>query len=123
MLFIEKKEIEGSKFHVNCCYGNCDSYRLLRAEHGFGFSVNITILKAKSKTELCYKNHLESCICIEGEGEIITKSERHKVVPGSLYALNEGEKHTLIALTELKLISVFNPPLNGHENHDIDGSY
>jgi L-ectoine synthase len=33
------------------------------------------------------------------------------------------DRHVVRAETDLRLISVFNPPLRGDENHDADGSY
>ncbi|HJL56155.1 MAG TPA: ectoine synthase, partial [Arenicellales bacterium] len=70
---------------------------------------------------LQYRHHLESVYCIEGEGEIIDqiKNESHIIEPGTLYVLDNHDLHRVRAYTELRLICVFNPPIEGNERHDI----
>jgi L-ectoine synthase len=47
----------------------------------------------------------------------------YDIVPGQMYALNEHDRHTLHAETELELACMFNPPLYGNEVHDANGAY
>jgi L-ectoine synthase len=72
-----------------------------------------------------YKNHVEAVYCIEGEGELedLTAGKKYPIAPGTLYALNGNEKHILRTQTGLRMICVFNPPLNGNEVHDEEGVY
>jgi L-ectoine synthase len=46
---------------------------------------------------MCYSNHLEAVLCIEGEGEVETVAggEVHPITPGVVYALNEHDRHVL----------------------------
>ena len=104
-----------------------NSRRLLVRSDGMGYSMNDTIILAGSEMTLEYKNHLETCYCIEGEGEIehLATGQVYALAPGIFYALNEHDKHTLRASTQgdMRLVCVFNPPLEGNEVHGPDGSY
>ncbi|MDO8909838.1 MAG: ectoine synthase [Pseudohongiella sp.] len=102
------------------------SVRMLLADDKMGFSFHITTIYANTETPMHYKNHLESVYCISGEGSIrdLATGEQHKIAPGTLYVLNNHDKHILFAGKEdLVLACVFNPPVTGKEVHDKDGAY
>lgn len=101
------------------------SRRLLLKEDGMGFSFHETVLYAGTETHMWYKNHLEAVLCVEGEGEItdLGTGERHLIMPGVMYALNEHDRHILRAKKNLRMVCVFNPPCTGRETHDKDGAY
>lgn len=112
------EEIEHSDLNVP--WGNGDSRRLLTRHDGLGFSICDTLVKAGSASLLQYRNHLEACYCLEGEGEIEDEvGNIFRLVPNTLYALDKHDTHILRAKTDLRLISVFNPPLNGDERHNL----
>ena len=123
MLVTRLAEIQGTERDVRG--PNFRSRRLLLAGEGMGFSFHDTVLFAGSVTPMWYRNHLEAVYCIEGEGELEeTVSGRvHRIAPGTLYALDEHDRHVLRATTDLRMICVFNPPLWGGEVHEEDGSY
>jgi L-ectoine synthase len=104
---------------------NWDSVRLLLANDGMGFSFHITTLYAGTETHMWYKHHFEAVYCISGRAEIEDKAtgERHTVEPGTLYVLNENDKHVLRVEEDFVCACVFNPPLKGSEVHDADGAY
>jgi|SRR5690606_19918551 len=102
------------------------SVRMLLADDGMGFSFHITTIFANTETPIHYKQHLESVYCISGKGSIhdIATNQTHEIVPGTLYVLDQHDKHLLRAGdSDLVLACVFNPPLSGLEVHDADGSY
>lgn len=101
------------------------SRRFLLTGDGMGFSFHETTLFAGTETRMWYKNHLEAVYCIGGEGEIedLATGERHAIAAGTMYALNEHDRHVLTAKTDLRMVCVFNPPCSGQEVHDADGSY
>lgn len=72
-----------------------------------------------------YQNHLESVYCISGEGEVETLDDGKKssITPGTIYILDQHDKHVLRAFSEMKMACVFNPPLNGKEVHNSEGAY
>ena len=101
------------------------SRRLLLKKDGMGFSFNDTVVYAGTELQVWFKNHLEACYCLEGEGEVETANDGtiYPIKPGTLYALDKHDKHILRAKTDLRLICIFNPALTGQEVHDEDGSY
>lgn len=105
--------------------GNWESTRLLLANDGMGFSFHITTIYAGADFRMHYQNHVEAVYCISGEGEVETEAggKKYPVRPGTLYNLDQHDKHTLRAFTELKLACVFNPPLHGTETHNAEGAY
>lgn len=104
---------------------NWTSRRLLLRRDGMGFSMHETTIEAGTETHIWYKNHLEAVLCIEGEGEIevLPEGRIHRIVPGTLYALDKHDRHYLRGKTRMRLVCVFNPPLTGREVHDEEGVY
>jgi len=102
-----------------------ESTRLLLKNDAMGFSFHITTIYAGADLEMHYQNHLEAVYCISGEGEIedLADGKVYPVKPGTIYALNNHDRHKLRAATELKLACVFNPPLHGKEVHNAQGAY
>ena len=101
------------------------SRRFVLAADGVGFSLHDTVLHAGTVTEMWYRNHIEAVYCIEGEGTLEDRAtgEIHQISPGTMYLLNDHDKHTLTATTDLRMVCVFNPPCTGQEVHDEEGVY
>lgn len=113
-------EIMGSGRDID--WGQGRSRRFLLQSDGMGFALCDTLVHAGCEAQLEYKNHLEACYCIEGSGELEDgDGNRWQVVPGVLYALNLHDKHWLRAKTDMRLVCVFNPPLQGSERHSFTG--
>lgn len=103
---------------------NWSSTRLLLKSDNMGFSFHQTIVHPETETKIWYKNHLEAVYCIEGAGEIEEEDgTKHNIFPGTIYALDKHDKHTLRAFSKMKMICIFNPPLLGPETHDAQGVY
>ena len=104
---------------------NFASRRFLIAADGVGYTLTETSIVAGSEQLLWYKNHIESNYVIEGEGEVenIATGEVFALAPGSLYVLDQHDRHRLKAFTAMRLVCVFTPALTGRETHDADGSY
>lgn len=102
-----------------------ESTRLLLKNDGMGFSFHVTTIYAGASLELHYQNHLESVYCMSGEGEItdLADGRVYPIGPGTIYALDQHDKHVLRAFTEMKMACVFNPPLHGKEVHNAQGAY
>lgn len=115
------REIVGTERDVN--WGNGQSRRFLLERDGMGFAMMETLILAGTNIFIQYRNHLEACYCLEGEGEIAdSDGNRYPISPGTLYALDKHDPHHLRAWTDMRLISVFNPPIRGNERHDLGGS-
>jgi L-ectoine synthase len=104
---------------------NWESVRLLLESDGMGFSLHVTTIHAGTTTPMWYRHHLEAVLCIAGEGEVQTLEgeEVYTVKPGTVYALDQHDKHVLRARTAMRMVCVFNPPLKGKEVHDTSGAY
>ncbi len=102
-----------------------DSTRLLLKNDNMGFSFHITTIYKDAELPLHYQNHLESVFCVSGEGSIedLATGEVHPITPGTMYALDQNDKHILRATQEMKMACVFNPPLHGKEVHNAEGAY
>ncbi|MDZ7785466.1 MAG: ectoine synthase [Halioglobus sp.] len=105
--------------------GNWESTRMLLKNDKMGFSFHITTIYAGADFRMHYQNHLESVYCISGRGEVETLSDNkvYPIEPGTLYILDQHDKHNLRAHEELELACVFNPPLSGKEVHNKEGAY
>ena len=101
------------------------SRRLLLKKDNMGFSFHETVIYAGAEIEMQYLNHLESVYCMEGEGEVETVSDgkKYQIKPGTVYALDQHDKHILRARSEMRMACVFNPPCTGKEVHDESGAY
>ncbi|WEL43302.1 ectoine synthase [Pseudomonas sp. CBSPBW29] len=76
----------------------------------------------RTESLLQYRNHLEACYCIAGEGEVEDMDGNvYPIRPGDIYALDQHDCHYLRGGKDqdLVLVSVFNPPLKGDERHNL----
>lgn len=103
-------------------WGNGQSRRFLIETDGMGYSLTDTVIDAGTESLLEYKNHMEACYCLEGEGEVEVDGIVHLIQPGTMYALDKHDKHYLRAKTSLRLICIFTPPLKGNEFHNLTNS-
>ncbi len=125
MLVRNLKDAEQTSRKVTDPKGNWQSVRLLLKDDGMGFSFHITTIFKGADFDMHYQNHLESVYCISGRGELQSREDGavYAIEPGTLYNLDKHDRHTLRAFEDLQLACVFNPPLNGKEVHNADGSY
>ena len=102
-----------------------DSTRLALRNDNMGFSFHITTIYRDAELHLHYQNHLESVYCVSGYGSIedLATGEVHTIEPGTIYLLDQHDKHILRAEEEMKMACVFNPPLHGKEVHNAEGAY
>ncbi len=110
---------------TNCFvhWGNGTSHRMLTERDSLGFTLCHTVVKKGTESLLEYRNHLEACYCIAGEGEVEDMDgTRHPIKPGDIYVLDKHDKHFLRGGqdSDLVLVSVFNPPLKGTEKHNVN---
>lgn len=123
MIVRNLQSIQGSERDVKA--ETWESRRLILQDDGVGFSLHDTVLYAGTTTDMWYKNHIEAVYCIEGEGFLTDKKtgEEHHITPGTMYLLNDHDRHRLVAKTDLRVVCVFNPPCTGQETHDEEGAY
>jgi len=125
MKVVRNIDIEGTERQVSCPNGGFVSSRLVVASDNAGYSMTRTIIPPGEKQHWHYKNHIETCYCISGNG-ILTDAatgKEHAIGAGTTYILDNNDDHYFQAIEEVELICVFNPPLVGGELHSPDGSY
>lgn len=101
------------------------SYRGLVESDNCGYSITKTVIQAGKRNYWHYKNHIESCYCLKGSATLTNANtgEEFKILPSRMYVLDHNDPHYFEADIETELICVFNPPLQGGELHDENGSY
>ena len=125
MIVRKLQDAENSSRKIVDPKGNWDSTRLLLKDDGMGFSFHITTIYKCADFQMHYQNHLESVFCMSGRGEVETLADgkKYPIEPGTIYILDQHDKHVLRAFEEMKMACVFNPPLTGKEVHNADGAY
>ncbi|NNC99138.1 MAG: L-ectoine synthase [Gammaproteobacteria bacterium] len=110
-----KGEAHDNKWH---------SLRLLHEEDGMGVTLTDSILEAGFKMQYWKKRYLEACYCLEGEGivEELDTGAVHKITPGTLYAMNNHDRHLIRARTRMRVVCTSYPALKGKEKNDEDDS-
>lgn len=101
------------------------SRRFLRRDDGVNFSMHLTELDAGTELELEYSNHFEANYCIAGTGEVtdVATGQVYRLGPGTMYTLDQHDRHVLRVKTPMTLVCVFWPSLVGNERHDSKGGY
>lgn len=125
MIVRELSAAQNSERRIVSPDGNWESTRLLLKDDNMGFSFHITTIYQGADFGMHYQNHLESVYCLSGEGEVETVADgkKYPIRPGTLYILDQHDKHILRAFKEMKMACVFNPPLDGKEVHNAEGAY
>jgi L-ectoine synthase len=102
-----------------------ESTRMLLKDDAMGFSFHITTMVAGKELHMHYRNHLESVFVLQGEGTIedLGTGIVHDLKPGTLYVLNDHDRHVVRPKTDIVTACVFNPPVTGTEVHDASGAY
>lgn len=125
MIVRKLQDAENSSRKIVDPKGNWDSTRLLLKDDEMGFSFHITTIYKGADFQMHYQNHLESVFCMSGRGEVETLADgkKYPIEPGTIYILDQHDKHVLRAFEEMKMACVFNPPLTGKEVHNAEGAY
>jgi L-ectoine synthase len=104
--------------------GSARTMRFLTQADRLGFTMCDVHLTAGQQNVLWYKNHWEANYVIEGKGEVkdLATGKVTALEPGTMYIVGPDDRHSMKALTDLRVISIFNPPLRGDEQHDAEGT-
>ena len=105
--------------------GVWSSARYLLRRDAMGFTLTQTTVAAGASQTMQYKNHVEANLIIEGEGDLtdLATGTVYRLMPGTMYALDQHDRHRIDATTDMRIVCVFSPALAGPETHDEDGSY
>ena len=103
--------------------GQARTLRMLTKADDLGFGLSDVHFAAGAEATLWYKHHWEANHIISGTGEVtdLTTRRSWKLEPGVAYNVGPKDRHRLRTDTDMHLVSVFCPPLQGDERHDADG--
>jgi quercetin dioxygenase-like cupin family protein len=88
---------------------------LLTKQDGPGFCLTIATAHAGESWDLCFQNHWEVMLVLEGHGrfEDPATGEITALVPGTVSCMGPGQKHRLTIEHDMKVMGLFNPALKG----------
>ena len=104
--------------------GQARTLRMLTKADDVGFGFSDVHFSAGAETVLWYKHHWEANHILAGTGLVteLATGRSWKLEPGVSYNVGPKDRHSLRADTAMHLVSVFCPPLEGHEQHDAGGT-
>ncbi|MGA5535248.1 ectoine synthase [Mycolicibacterium nivoides] len=105
--------------------GSWRSKRIILAGDGVGFSFHETTIESGSVNEFHYQHHVEAVWVIEGTGTLtdLETGQQYPLAAGTMYLLNNNDRHRVTCDEQLRMLCVFNPPVTGREVHDENGVY
>lgn len=107
-------------------WGNGLSQRFLVEKDGLGFALCYTIGNPNTDSHIQYKHHLEACYYISGSGEYTWEGGAHPISTGAgdatMFVMDKHDEHWMRIKDLSVCLSVFCPPISGHEKHDFSGS-
>ena len=127
MLIRTMEQLEAEGRVISISHGKATAVRLLTKSDRLGFSLSEARASQAGQSDLWYKNHWEANYVRSGKATLENRStgERWPLEPGVLYCVGPKDRHRIIRdePSDLRIISVFNPPIEGEETHDEDGAY
>ena len=117
-------EMRASGKEMIVANGEGRTLRMLTKADALGFSISDVHFDAGHSALLWYKHHWEANYIVSGRGRVedLGTGESWALEPGILYNVGPKDRHRLSAEAAMHLVSVFCPPLVGHEQHDADGA-
>ena len=100
-----KPYVDGIEQQVMVADKSWGSYRVMNVESG-SMTIKVTLKPGHSMNYHSHQERDEVWVVISGVGETIVDGERRDVVPGDVILLKANQRHTVRAITELKLIEV-----------------
>lgn len=124
MFVLRADELRKAGREITAANGQAKTIRMLTAADKMGFSFSDVHFAKGAVANLWYKNHWESNHILSGSGTVedLTSGETWPLEPGMIYCVGPKDRHRVTAKTDIHLLSVFCPPLNGDEQHDADGA-
>jgi len=118
------REMEAQGKRQSAAAGSATTLRMLTKDNGIGITISDVHMKAGNSNRLWYKNHWEANYILAGRGRVedLTTGESWVMEPGMLYNVGPKDRHAMHSETDLHLISIFCPALQGDEKHDADGT-
>lgn len=117
--------IAGTDRDKMVAYGVARVLRYLVESDGCGFSFSTLEIDGDlDGMELHYRHHVEANLVLAGTGELeaLDTGEVWPLEPGTMYVVGPSDRHRVTMTGPVRVISIFNPPIAGDEQH-VDGGY
>jgi len=103
--------------------GQARTVRMLTKADDVGFGLSDVHLAAGTDALVWLKHHRQANHIISGIGEVtdLVTGRIWKLGPSMAYNVGRKDRHRVRAHTAMHVVSMFCPPLVGHEQHDADG--
>jgi L-ectoine synthase len=124
-MFVKRaEEMRAAGAEMTVANGQARTLRMLTKADDVGFGFSDVHFSADAETVLWYKHHWEANHILAGTGLVteLATERSWKLEPGVSYNVGPKDRHRLRADTAMHLVSVFCPPLEGHEQHDAGGT-
>jgi L-ectoine synthase len=124
-MFVKRaEEMRAAGAEMTVANGQARTLRMLTKADDVGFGFSDVHFSAGAETVLWYKHHWEANHILAGTGLVteLATGRSWKLEPGVSYNVGPKDRHRLRADTAMHLVSVFCPPLEGHEQHDAGGT-
>ena len=121
MLVRSFNDVEKSGRVIPISHGKSTAVRVLLKSDGLGFSLSEARCGAGNSSDLWYKNHWEANYVRQGQGTLVNRrsGQSWPLQPGVLYCVGPNDQHSVVNTEDpLRIVSVFNPPIEGEETHD-----
>lgn len=124
MIVMQLDELRAAGHEKVVAGGSARSIRALTHKDQLGFTLCDVRLDVGNRSELWYKHHWEANIVLDGQGTVtdLSTDESWSLAPETVYVVGPDDRHSLESETDLHLLSLFNPPLEGDEQHDVEGT-
>src|SRR5438067_9460209 len=125
MFLRTRDDAQAAGHELEISHGAATSTRYLTKRDELGFSFSAVVMPAGQEATLWYKHHWEANYIVSGSGELeeLATGRRWPLEAGMLYVVGPEDRHVVRATEDLRIVSVFNPPIVGDETHDAEGSY
>ncbi len=123
-MFVKTRAMAEAAGHAVEGAGGWRAARLATAADRLGFSVSDVRFAEGGEADLHYRHHWEANVVLEGSVEVAEMAGGGTWTLGAsdVYCVGPEDRHRLRALSDLHVLSVFNPPLGGGERHDANGA-
>lgn len=118
---------EISETEAGVSTANWHGKRLILSGDKVGYSMHENTLYAGTVNRFWYANHVEAVFVVDGEGELVDSAtgEVFELGPGTMYLLDNQDRHEVRPTTDMRAVCVFNSPVAvaGRQVHDENGVY
>lgn len=120
MIFRNRADLAGTPRDV--INENYHSTRILLSEDNIGVGLHDVVINPGVKDTYGYPDRTEISYCISGTATVVDldSGEEQAIGPGVLWVAPPGSRFTLTADEPLRLVCVFDPPLEGTETGIIE---